>query len=216
VRDGQGRCIRCKPGETGEAIGKVLSDSANLGSRFEGYTDKEASAKKIVRDVFEPDDAWFRTGDLMRKDQGGYFYFVDRVGDTFRWKGENVSTSEVAEAISGFPGIVEATVYGVAIPGQEGRAGMAAIVTDGAFDLAAVRAHLATRLPDYAWPLFLRLRSEIEITGTFKHRKNDLIREGYDPAGTSDPIYFNDRARAAFVLFDQALFERIQTGQLRL
>jgi fatty-acyl-CoA synthase len=93
---------------------------------------------------------------------------------------------------------------------------MAAIVTDGAFDLAALRAHLVTRLPDYAWPLFLRLRGQIEITGTFKHRKSDLMREGYDPACTSDPIYFNDRARAAFVLLDQALFERIQTSRLRL
>jgi fatty-acyl-CoA synthase len=216
VRDEQGRCIRCKPDEVGEAIGRVLSGSANLGSRFEGYTDKDASAKKIVRGVFEPGDVWFRTGDLMRKDPGGYFYFVDRVGDTFRWKGENVSTSEVAEILSGFPGIIEASVYGVAIPGQEGRAGMAAIVTDGAFDLAALRAHLATRLPEYAWPLFLRLRGQIEITGTFKHRKNDLMREGYHPPATTDPIYFNDRARAAFVALDQALLERIQAGRLKL
>jgi fatty-acyl-CoA synthase len=210
VRDAAGRCIRCKPNEIGEAIGRILSGPANLGSRFEGYTDSDASARKVARDVFEPGDAWFRTGDLMRKDEGGYFYFIDRVGDTFRWKGENVSTSEVTEAILEFPGIVEASVYGVAIPGQEGRAGMAAIVTDGAVDLGALREHLTRRLPGYAQPLFLRLRKEIEITGTFKHRKNELVREGYDPASTSDPIYFNDRGRAAFLPLDQALFERIQ------
>jgi fatty-acyl-CoA synthase len=216
LRDEQGRCIRCRPDEVGEAIGKILAGSANLGSRFEGYTDEQESTKKILRDVFEPGDAWFRTGDLMRKDASGYFYFVDRVGDTFRWKGENVSTSQVSETISAFSGIKDASVYGVAVPGQEGRAGMAAIVGDGAVDLAALRAHLAAHLPEYARPLFLRVRNEIEVTATFKHKKHDLMREGYDPAGTTDPIYFDDRARRAFVPLDQALFDRIQAGQLRL
>jgi fatty-acyl-CoA synthase len=166
--------------------------------------------------VFEVGDAWFRTGDLMRKDQSGYFYFVDRVGDTFRWKGENVSTSEVSETISAFAGIVEASVYGVAIPGQEGRAGMAAIVGAGAVVLVALRAHIVAELPDYAHPLFLRVRKEIETTATFKHKKNDLMREGYDPAGAADPIYFNDRRQGAFVPLDRSLYERIHAGQLRL
>src|SRR5204863_339778 len=115
VRDARGFCVRCAPNEVGEAIGPVLKDRSNVGGRFEGYTNKEASENKILHNVFEPDDVWFRTGDLMRKDERGYFYFVDRVGDTFRWKGENVATSEVSEAICGFPGIREATVYGVAI-----------------------------------------------------------------------------------------------------
>jgi fatty-acyl-CoA synthase len=216
LRDEQGCCIRCRPDEVGEAIGKILAGSSNLGSRFEGYTDEQDSTKKILRDVFEPGDAWFRTGDLMRKDASGYFYFVDRVGDTFRWKGENVSTSQVSETISAFTGIKDASVYGVAVPGQEGRAGMAAIVGDGAVDLAALRAHLTAHLPEYARPLFLRVRNEIEVTATFKHKKHELMREGYDPAGTTDPIYFDDRARRAFVPLDQALFDRIQAGQLRL
>jgi fatty-acyl-CoA synthase len=216
VRDEHGRCIRCRPNEVGEAIGKILPGPSDLGSRFEGYTDKRDSEKKLLRDVFEEGDSWFRTGDLMRKDESGYFYFVDRVGDTFRWKGENVSTSEVSETISTFAGIVEASVYGVAIPGQEGRAGMAAIVSAGAVDLAGLRAHIAARLPEFAHPLFLRVRDEIAITATFKHKKNDLMREGYDPAGTADPIYFNDRRRGAFVSLDRALHERIQAGQLRL
>src|SRR5262249_44459251 len=128
-RDAHGRAVRCRPGEVGEAIGKIMQ--GDLGSRFEGYTDGDASDAKVLRDVLEPGDAWFRTGDLMRKDEAGYFYFVDRVGDTFRWKGENVSTAEVSEAITPFPGIVEASVYGVPVPGAEGRAGMAALVVAG-------------------------------------------------------------------------------------
>src|SRR5712692_2484582 len=148
VRNEQGFCIRCAPNEVGEALGRVLQNPSNVGSRFEGYTNTEASEKKILRDVFEPGDVWFRTGDLMRRDEKGYFYFVDRIGDTFRWKGENVATSEVSEAICGFPGIREANVYGVAIPGTDGQAGMAALVADDALDLVAFRAHLMKRLPD--------------------------------------------------------------------
>ena len=139
--------MRSAPNEIGEAIGKIATDPSNLGARFEGYTSKEASEQKILRNVFEPGDAWFRTGDLMRKDAQGYFYFVDRIGDTFRWKGENVSTSEVAAAICAFPGVKDATVYGVTIPGAEGRAGMAALVTSDALDLAAFRSHLIGRPP---------------------------------------------------------------------
>ena len=123
VRNEQGFCIRCARNEVGEAIGQLLEDRSNLGSLFEGYTSQEASEKKILRNVFEPGDAWFRTGDLMRKDEKGYFYFVDRVGDTFRWKGENVATSEVSEAICAFSGVKQASVYGVAVPGADGRPG---------------------------------------------------------------------------------------------
>ena len=113
-----------------------------MGSRFEGYTSKDASEKKILHNVFKPGDAWVRTGDLMRKDEKGFFYFVDRIGDTFRWKGENVSTSEVSEAICGFPGVKQVSVYGVAIPAADGRAGMAAVVIGGKLDLTAFRDHL--------------------------------------------------------------------------
>jgi fatty-acyl-CoA synthase len=165
--------------------------------------------------VFEPGDAWYRTGDLMRRDAGGYFYFVDRIGDTFRWKGENVATSEVAAAITAFPGIVEAAVYGVHIPGTEGAAGMAAIVCEGPLDLAALRAHLARRLPAYARPLFVRVMAKIAVTGTFKHTKSDLQREGYDPAA-GDAIYFDDPARREFVPLDGALYASVQAGKMRL
>ena len=143
VRNDQGFCIRCAANETGEAIGKIVDDPSNVGSRFEGYTDERASDKKILRDVFEPGDAWVRTGDLMRKDEKGYFYFVDRIGDTFRWKGENVATSEVSEAICAFPGVKHANVYGVTVPAAEGRAGMAALVADPAINLFGLREHLS-------------------------------------------------------------------------
>jgi fatty-acyl-CoA synthase len=216
VRDEQGACVRCAPNEIGEAIGKLLDDPSNVGSRFEGYTSQEASEKKILRNVFERGDAWFRTGDLMRKDEKGYFYFIDRIGDTFRWKGENVATSEVSEAICAFPGIKQASVYGVAVPGAEGRAGMAILVTDDQLDLVAFRMHLISRLPGYAHPLFLRIRNEIEMTATFKYKKNVFVRQAYDPFATSDLIYFNSHERRAFVRLDKELYDGIQRCQVRL
>ena len=217
VRNEAGFCVRCAPDEVGEAIGQVLEEPSNAGRRFEGYTSEEDSERKILRGVFEPGDAWFRTGDLMRRDADGYFYFVDRIGDTFRWKGENVATSEVAEAICAFPAVREAHVYGVALPGTDGRAGMAALVADAGagLDLAAFRAHLVRCLPDYARPLFLRIRSAMDVTATFKHTKSESVRQGYDPAGTDDAIYFDDPDRHAFVRLDQTTYDRIQRGRIR-
>src|SRR5213083_3276723 len=217
VRNEAGFCVRCAPDEVGEAIGQVLEEPSNAGRRFEGYTSEEDSERKILRGVFEPGDAWFRTGDLMRRDADGYFYFVDRIGDTFRWKGENVATSEVAEAICAFPAVTEANVYGVALPGTDGRAGMAALVADAdaGLDLAAFRAHLVRCLPDYARPLFLRIRSAMDVTATFKHTKSESVRQGYDPAGTDDAIYFDDPDRHAFVRLDQTTYDRIQRGRIR-
>ena len=159
ARDANGLCIRCATDEIGEAIGRIGGGAAQSGAAFEGYTSEQESERKILRDVFARGDAWYRTGDLMRKDANGFFYFVDRIGDTFRWKGENVATSEVAEAIAAFPGIAEATVYGVAVPGTEGAAGMATLVVDGALDLAELRRHLARSLPPYARPLFCASRT---------------------------------------------------------
>lgn len=215
-RTEEGWCIRCSADEVGEAIGKIIDDGSQPASRFEGYTDKESADKKILRNAFAKGDAWFRSGDLMRRDKRGYFYFVDRIGDTFRWKGENVSTTMVADAITTCAGVIEAVVYGVTIPKTEGRAGMAAIVGGGGFNLAALQQHLAERLPEYARPLFLRLRDAIETTGTFKPKKPELSRDGYDPTATTDPLYFYDRERAAFVKLDAVLYERIRGGESRL
>jgi fatty-acyl-CoA synthase len=216
VRTPEGLCIRCAPNEAGEAIGHIIKDSERPANRFEGYANAAEDEKKILRNVFEKGDAWFRTGDLMRRDEDGYFYFVDRIGDTFRWKGENVSTSEVSETLTRHTGASEATVYGVEVPGHEGRAGMAAIVCEGDCDLAALHAHLEKHLPEYARPVFLRVRGEIEVTSTFKQKKVDLAKQGFDPASMTDAIYFNDPARRAFVRLDPALYERIRSGQVRL
>jgi fatty-acyl-CoA synthase len=216
VRNAQGFCEPCDPNEPGEVIGRIVNDPERPGNRFEGYATADQTETKILHDVFEKGDAWFRTGDLMRKDAQGYFYFVDRVGDTFRWKGENVSTSEVAEALNTFPGIEDANVYGVTVVGRDGRAGMAAIVCHGEGDLVALHAHLARNLPDYARPLFLRIRGKLDVTSTFKQTKVDLVREGFNPAATRDPIYFNDPQSQGFVRLDADLYRRIESGEIRL
>lgn len=215
ARNDQGLCIRCGPNEVGEAIGKILDDPASIGSRFEGYTSVEASEKKVLRNVFQPGDAYVRTGDLMRKDEKGFFYFVDRIGDTFRWKGENVATSEVAEAFCAFPGINHANVYGVTVPSTEGRAGMASVVSSENIDLAELREHLIRRLPPYARPLFLRLRGKVDLTGTYKYSKTELIRDGYDPQAVREPLYFNCAESKSFIPLDDKLHRRIQAGEIR-
>jgi fatty-acyl-CoA synthase len=214
-REGNGRCIRCAAGETGEALGRIQNGNGEGAAAFEGYTDGVETERKILRDVFEPGDAWFRTGDLMKQDANGFFYFVDRTGDTFRWKGENVSASEVAAALTEFPGITEAVVYGVAVPGTEGAAGMAAITTEGALDLEGLRTHLASRLPAYAQPLFLRIQESVTVTSTFKHHRSALIREGFDPATTSDPIYLDDPPKGSYVRLNQDHLKKIRSGAIR-
>jgi fatty-acyl-CoA synthase len=216
VRNAEGFCVECDVNEPGEVIGKILKDPSKPGARFEGYATEVETNKKILDDVFEKGDVWFRTGDLMRKDEHGYFYFVDRIGDTFRWKGENVSTTEVEEAIGQLESVLECNVYGVLVPGRDGRAGMAAIVAKPTLNLASLREHLANRLPDYARPVFLRIRHDLEITATFKPKKLDLVKQGFDPGTIGDPIYFNDPAAKAFVRVDAALYDRIRAGQVRL
>jgi fatty-acyl-CoA synthase len=212
VRNAKGFCIECKPDEAGEAIGKIDEQRG----RFEGYSKGTDTEKKILRDVFEKGDAWFRTGDLLKRDAQDYFYFIDRIGDTFRWKGENVATSEVAEAISIFPGIKEANVYGVKVPGTDGRAGMAALVTASPLDLTKFKAHLEKNLAAYARPIFLRIQGEIEVTGTFKHRKIELVKEGYDPRTVKDPLSFLDPVDSQYVALTPELYDRIVAGEIRL
>ena len=216
VRDQNGFCLRCTKNDIGEAVGRIRNGSSHSGAEFEGYTNVSDSEQKILRDVFDRGDAWYRTGDLMRMDEHGYFYFVDRIGDTFRWKGENVATSEVAAAVAAYPGIAEATVYGVNVPGTEGAAGMATIVTADALDLVEFRQHLTRRLPAYARPLFLRVTDKIAKTATFKQAIKDLKREHYNPATTSDAIYFDDPEQGAFARLDIALYERIRARKIRV
>jgi fatty-acyl-CoA synthase len=200
-RDGHGFCVECAPGEVGEFIGRIHEATDTGVRRFEGYTSAADTERKILRGVFEPGDAWFRTGDLLRRDADDYFYFVDRIGDTFRWKSENVSTQEVAAILNGFPGVEIANVYGVEVPGEAGRAGMAALVLqDGAaFDGGAFYAFAEANLAAYAAPLFVRLAKEADFTGTLKLRKVDLQREGYDPQRVRDPLFVRDEQARAYV-----------------
>ncbi len=211
VRGPDGFCERCDFDEPGELLIKISKTA-----RFEGYTNESATEKKILRDAFEPGDAYFRSGDLLRLDSEGFFYFVDRIGDTFRWKGENVATSEVAEVISGAPGVEEVNVYGVTIPGTDGRAGMAAIVTNDDFDVDSLSRVVEEGLASYARPIFVRILPQMEITGTFKHRKVDLVREGYDPTTLTDPLYFRDPEKGRYVPLDPGVRERIDSGRIRL
>jgi len=211
VRDAQGRYVESAVGEPGEAIGQIRTAGG-----FDGYSDPSASEKKILRNVFKRGDAYFRTGDLLRCDADGYYYFVDRIGDTFRWRGENVATSEVAEILAHYPGVRDVCVYGVEVPGAEGRAGMAAIVSDGSFDGVALGRHVTKQLPAYARPLFVRRLPAIAVTGTFKHRKSELAREGFDPGVVSDPLFFLDASSHTYRRLDRAQYKGIIAGQLRI
>jgi fatty-acyl-CoA synthase len=215
-RGAGGFCERCAPNEAGEAVGLIPGADSELAGRFEGYADAEASARKVLRNVFKDGDAWYRTGDLMRCDEDGFYHFVDRVGETYRWKGENVSTTEVLTALMAARGVLDGVVYGVAVAGTDGRAGAAALVVDANFDLAAFRADLALRLPAYARPVFLRLLRHIESTGTFKPRKEDLVQAGFDPARIADPLFVDDARKQAYVPVDAALFAAISAGDFRI
>ena len=185
-----------------------------MAGRFEGYTSAEASEKKILRNVFAEGDAWWSSGDLLRCDADGYCWFVDRIGDTYRWKSENVSTAEVTDALGDFVGLDALTVYGVQVPGHEGRAGMAALVmVDGsAFDPAAFWALAMKRLPRYAAPLFLRLNSTADMTGNYKLRKVDLQREGFDAALVNDPLWVRDDAAQTYVPLTAAAVTKALSG----
>lgn len=212
IRDARGFCVECPPGEAGEAVGKII---AKAGHNFEGYTKSADTEKKILHDAFVPGDAWFRTGDLLRIDRDGYFYFVDRIGDTFRWKGENVATSEVAEALGVIAGIKEANVYGVAIPGMEGRAGMAALVVEAGFDVAGLAGKLFGNLAPFARPVFLRIQPELETTGTFKLRKLELVKEGFDPRTLRDPLFWLDPASENYENLTGEQYDEILAGRVR-
>jgi fatty-acyl-CoA synthase len=215
IRGEDGLCIACPRGEAGEAIGRI-GHADQGGGRFEGYTDAAESEKKILRDVFAKGDAWFRTGDLMMLDALGYFHFVDRVGDTFRWKGENVATGEVNDAIRDCPGVRDASTYGVNVPGSDGRAGMAAIVAGDGFDLKAFAEHLSRRLPIYAIPVFVRLCETLDATETFKQKKQQLIRNGFDPATVDGPLFVRDPGTGDYRPLDAAVHARIADGRIQL
>ena len=212
IRGADGFCLEAGPGQIGECIGKIGGDARE---EYTGYVDKAASEKKVLRDVFEKGDAWFSTGDLMKSDSDGYFYFVDRIGDTFRWKGENVSTNEVAERLQAAPGVKEANVYGVAVEGADGRAGMAGLVVGPEFDIKAFGEHVSRELPAFSQPVFVRILPAIETTGTFKVRKMDLIADGYDPGKIKGPLYFRDLKRG-YVKVTKGVYEKLLGGLVKI
>jgi len=209
VRGEDGFCVRAGVDEVGEVLGRIGDDNR---TRFEGYTDKRDTEGKVLHDVFEKGDMWFRTGDLMRKDKDGYVYFVDRIGDTFRWKGENVATNEVGEAFSRIQGVETANVYGIAVPGADGKAGMAAITASDELDIAGLRRLLAERLPGYAIPVFLRVQKEPETTGTFKYRKFELVKDGFDPHQVRDPLYVYNAEEDRYEPMTEEVYKKVVNG----
>ena len=215
VRNEDGFCIECGDDEAGEVIGLIPNEDKFSG-KFEGYTDKEATAKKILKDVFEKGDQWFSSGDLLKRDKDGYYFFVDRIGDTFRWKSENVATSEVSEAISTFAGVKEANVYGVLVPGEDGRAGMASIVPGEEFSINGLYEHLSQHLPKYSIPVFIRISKEIEVTGTFKYKKTDLVKDGFDPSVVKDQMYYASTSENDYIDLDANVFKKISNHELKL
>jgi len=208
-RNAEGHCEAVKEGETGLLVMRISKIA-----KFDGYLDKAASSKKILEDAFEEGDRHFNSGDLLTLHAGNWLSFADRIGDTFRWKGENVSTNEVAEALNSALGILETNVYGVEVPGADGRAGMASLNVSDEFSLDAFTEHVQKNLPVYQRPYFLRIQHDMRITGTFKHQKVDYRKEGFDPRKVNDPMYFLDGDK--YVPLDAMLFESLQSGSTTL
>jgi len=219
IRGSDGLCIECPPGESGELIFPNLQNDPS--KAFKGYTDPKATAKKLLSDGFVKGDSWFRTGDLLSCDTQGYYYFVDRIGDTFRWKGENCSTMEVSEVVSAYPGVTEANVYGVKVPGvADGRACMVAISAPADLQsqekLDAIQKLCQKELPNYAQPLFLRFLPEMEVTGTFKHQKVQLREHGCDPNKVSDNMFWLSPSGKRYEPFGLAEYQALENGKAKL
>ena len=219
VRNAAGFCVECAFDEPGELLMPIKKDDPT--TAFAGYNNKKATAKKIAENVFVKGDKYFRSGDLIKQDARGYYHFVDRIGDTFRWKGENCSTTEVTECISTFLGIEECNVYGVQIPeNKDGRAPMAAITpVDGDLkniDFKALSAHVIGELPSYARPLFIRILPKVAVTATFKHQKVKLRKEGMDVTKITDPMMWLNPATKTYESFGPKEMNKVVTRQARL
>jgi fatty-acyl-CoA synthase len=212
VRGPDGLCQLVKANEVGEALGLIGDNPRHA---YSGYADKVASEKKILRDVFVRGDRWFRTGDLMKQDTEGYVYFIDRIGDTYRWKGENVSTAEVEQRLADAPGVKEVIAYGVPVPGHEGKAGMVALVVEGRFAAKPFADWVDRELPVYARPAFVRLIKAADTTGTFKYKKTDLVADGFDPARVDGPLYVRG-GKNGYAKFSEAARAAIMDGETRL
>ncbi|QIC60871.1 long-chain-acyl-CoA synthetase [Acinetobacter schindleri] len=215
VRDAKGHCKCVKKGTTGLLIGKITRRSP-----FDGYTDPEKNKSVIMKDVFCKGDAYFNTGDLVRDIGFRHAQFVDRLGDTFRWKGENVSTTEVENMLTEYDKIVEAVVYGVEIPNTNGRAGMAAITLKpeaelNDTDLKEMLSCFKKCLPAYSVPVFLRIQQQVETTGTFKYQKNKLKEQAFDPSKTDERLLVCLPGADAYCDVTPEVFTNIQAYQYR-
>uniref|UniRef100_A0AC11BDM4 Solute carrier family 27 member 1 n=1 Tax=Ovis aries TaxID=9940 RepID=A0AC11BDM4_SHEEP len=215
LRDAQGLCIPCQTGEPGLLVGQINQQDPLR--RFDGYISESATNKKIAHSVFRKGDSAYLSGDVLVMDELGYMYFRDRSGDTFRWRGENVSTTEVEGVLSRLLGQTDVAVYGVAVPGVEGKAGMAAIADPlGQLSPNALYDELQKVLAPYARPLFLRLLPQVDTTGTFKIQKTRLQHEGFDPRQTSDRLFFLDLKQGHYLPLDQGVYTRICSGAFAL
>ncbi|XP_054282944.1 long-chain fatty acid transport protein 1-like [Macrosteles quadrilineatus] len=213
IRDKNGLCIWCKPGETGMFVGTIRQNDPTR--QYHGYVNQDESKRKVIYDVLKKGDQAFLSGDLVMMDEEGYIYFKDRTGDTFRWKGENVSTSEVESVVSSIVGLKECTVYGVQVGDLEGRAGMMAVEEgDEPLDLPGLAEGLDRALPTYARPVFLRLAQVLPHTGTFKLKKIDLQKEGFNPSTISDKLYL--RQYLSFTRLTPELYEDVITGKIKI
>lgn len=214
IRNSKGFCMPCKPNEPGVFVGKITA--GNPARQFLGYVDSEASKKKIVSNVFRKGDSAFISGDILIADEFGYLFFKDRTGDTFRWKGENVSTSEVEAILSNIVNYKDVIVYGVEVKGQEGRAGMAAILDpQDELNLSSLAENIKKQLPVYARPIFIRIMKKLDMTGTFKLKKVDLQREGFNPNDIKENIYYLD-SNGNYALLTAESFDKINSGVIRL
>lgn len=215
VRDRHGLCVPCRPGEPGLLVGRINQQDPLR--RFDGYANQDATRKKIANNVFKKNDSAYLSGDVLVMDELGYMYFRDRSGDTFRWRGENVSTTEVEGTLSGLLGQADVAVYGVAVPDVEGKAGMAAIADPtGTFDCDAFLREVQQALPPYARPVFLRISPQVDTTGTFKIQKTRLQREGYDPRLSTDQIYFLNSRAGRYEAVNEELHSAIVEGRMAL
>ena len=215
VRDSNGFCVQSDYNEPAEIVAKI--DESNPMRNFDGYTNPEASEKKILRNVFVQGDAYFLSGDIMRMDEGRYMYFCDRTGDNFRWKGENVSTTEVESVVMKALEHRDVCVYGVEVPGNEGRAGMAAIACDqAAIDMSTLAQKLFLELPRYAVPIFIRLVSSVDMTGTYKIQKNRFKSEGFEISKVADPLYILEVTDRKYVPLDSHLFGQVMAGTYQM
>ncbi|XP_041719855.2 long-chain fatty acid transport protein 1-like [Coregonus clupeaformis] len=215
VRDRHGLCVPCRPGEPGLLVGRINQQDPLR--RFDGYANQDDTRKKIANNVFKKNDSAYLSGDVLVMDELGYMYFRDRSGDTFRWRGENVSTTEVEGTLSGLLGQADVAVYGVSVPDVEGKAGMAAIADPtGTFDCDAFLREVQQALPPYARPVFLRISPQVDTTGTFKIQKTRFQREGYDPRISTDQIYFLNSRAGRYEAVNEELHSAIVEGRMAL